>query len=178
MPRISLLFSGIRAKIILLAVLGFLGSCLVEWVNVYWIGAMNRDIEVGRKSQEIVRLTLDAMLLEEKYINTGDKTLLETIVVDERDRKAIISEIAALSTDPRIRQAAGIISRSSEEHAGIFSEITQTIETVDRHRNAVSETVLEISAGIGAVIDAVNKSETDLLMQGELLNRNIASLRD
>lgn len=173
-----LFISGIRAKIILLASIGIIGLALVAGVNKFLDVSMNKDIDIGRKSQDIVRLTLQSILLEEKYINTADKLLLDMLKEREKNREEILSLINATATDERIKQSTGGIAKSAGENSRIFSEITTNLDIIGRDRNAISETILKISGSINKVTDVIAANEANLLMTGELLNQNQVALRD
>ena len=177
--RVTQLFrSGVRAKIILLSAIGVIGLILVAGMNVLLDLSMEKDLQVGRDSQEIVHLTLQGILLEEKYINTGEASLLSSINAHEEQRQRMIPRIKSMATDERIRLTVEQIGAETEEHAKTFDEITATLAVIDRDRNAITEKMLSLSQSISQVVDSITRKETELMMEGESLDPTNAALRD
>jgi len=173
-----LFISGIRAKIILLASIGIISLALVAGVNRFLDISMNNDIEVGRKSQDIVRFTLQSILLEEKYINTAEKTLLDTLKAQEKIRDELLLLINTTATDARIKESTERIAKDAATNIRIFQEISTNNTTIGRDRNAISETLLKVSGNINKVIETITQNETTLMMTGESLNPSLIALRD
>ncbi|MBN2232593.1 MAG: hypothetical protein JW781_07225 [Deltaproteobacteria bacterium] len=170
--------SGVRRKIILLASIGVIGLILVSGMNVLLDLKMEKYLRMGRDGQDIVYLTLQSILLEEKFINTGGETLLQLIDKYEKERQMIIPRIKSMATDEKTRRTVDEIVVKAQEHTKTFAEITANISSIEHDRNAITEKTLHLSRVIGEVVDSITRKETELIMDGESLDPSNAAVRD
>ena len=73
------IFTSIRAKIIALMLLGIAGMVIITATNTIFDLKKNQNIEVGRNSQSIAQIILQAMMLEEQFIASNDAAKLSSI---------------------------------------------------------------------------------------------------
>ena len=178
MKTIQMFKSGVTTKIILLASIGVIGLLVVAGINIVLDLSMDKDSRVSRNSQEIVRLSLQGILLEEKYINTGDEALISSINENGSKRQEITPIIKSITKDERVRQSADQIEVMAQKHTKAFANIIDNIAIIDRDRNAITEKMLQLSQNISRVVEAITQEETELMYEGESLDSSKLALRD
>jgi methyl-accepting chemotaxis protein len=178
MKIIRLFNSGVRTKIILLASIGVIGLLLVSGISVFLNLSMDKDLHVSRDSQEIVHLSLQGILLEEKFINTGAEALISLINAHGKKRQEIIPRIKFMAKDERVRRSADQIEIMAKKHTRTFADIVANIAIIDRDRNAITEKILQLSQSINQVVENITREETELMMEGESLDPTNLALRD
>ncbi len=172
------LLSSIRGRIILLVVLGIAGMVTIAAANKYLDVGKNHEINVGRDSQIIVQHTLQGMMIEEKFINTLNQTLLPALDKLTGEVQALTSGIKAESTDAGINDSTDLIIALSNEHSTLFDATRKNILFIDSTQKELNKKTQELYGHLTKVVEAIDAEAAELLMEGESLDAAKAGLRD
>ncbi|MDM8525236.1 methyl-accepting chemotaxis protein [Desulfococcaceae bacterium HSG8] len=162
--------SGLRAKIVLLSLLGILGMCAIAALNSYVDVLARRDSAIQRKSQVIVKDILQVMMIEEKFINTRDRSLLPANAKRRASLRNSISDMHSTAADDGIRALAEDIIRFEKENAAIFSSMEKNISLMDQGKAQLNAQIQAVSKLLIQIIHAIDEEETDIMMTGAFLN--------
>lgn len=172
------LFSSIKAKIMLLSVLCICAMCSMVTVNKYLDGKKNRAIAVGRNSQGIALQVLQAMMIEEKFMNRGERSLLTSFDEIEADLGQLIAKTASAATAP---QAAGIlkeIQTVESRHAETFRKASEVLSEIGGLKEEINGHIGEIEKKLGQIVFAIDNQKLSLFTEGKELDPNLKTLQD
>ena len=168
---------SIRVKIIILSLFGILGMVLVSGVNGYIDLLRRSDQEVGKLSQETVQMALERGRVELKVMN-GETGKLEAEHKGMSDSIAKgLTQIKETSKNDETRSLAQAILIDEEAHSKIFSTVLNNVRAINQDKQAIIETLKELSGKLGSVIETINAEEVELSMEGEDLDPTKGSLR-
>lgn len=171
-------FSGIKAKIILLSALCTCAMCTIIAVNKFLDINKNQAIEVGRNSQTIAGYTLQAMMIEEKFLNKSDVSLLEAFDDIETGLKELINSTISVASDmpaSRILQQMGEVEG---RHAATFRDATVLILEIGRLRQKITSGIGEIEQYLNKIIFALDNKILSLFVEGQEPDQNFKTLRE
>jgi methyl-accepting chemotaxis protein len=172
------LFASIKAKIMLLSVLCICAMCAMVTVNQYLDGKKNRAIAVGRSSQAIALQVLQAMMIEEKFMNRGERSLLTAFDEIEADLGQLIAKTASAATDP---QATGIlkeIQTVAGRHAATFRKASEVLSEIGGLKEEINGHIGEIEQKLGQIVLAIDTQKLALFTEGKELDPNLKTLQD
>lgn len=166
----SLKFSSVRARIILLIVLGIVGMCVLGVMNRYIESSKSRDIAVGRTGQALSTNILRIMKVQEAFINSHKKALLTDYEKARQAFSSAVSGILSTATDDETRTLAREIKSLEENQASIFATMVKTVATMDQTRNRLKARLGEMNSALEEIIASIDQKETELMMEGESLD--------
>jgi methyl-accepting chemotaxis protein len=172
-----IMFSTIRAKIILVPALGIVGMCVLAGVNQYVDMLKNRDIIAGRQSQAVTVKILQMSMLEEQFINRHDKVLLSAYDKDRKDMKKATADIASLSIDEKTRALAKAVIKAEENHARTFESMTHNIESMEKTRQGLFANSEQENSFLSKIVDEIDAEQAKQMMEGKDLDIASAGVR-
>jgi methyl-accepting chemotaxis protein len=167
----------VRAKIILLSLLGIFGTCAVAGIHKYLNASNNTNLEIGRKSQAIVGNILQVMMTEEKFINSGNKSLLSDYEGYQKQLRKTITEVKSLADEDAIKELAEKIIQLETEHAEIFQSMYKNLVFMDNDKKALRLRIERIRELIYSIVQSVDTEEAKLMTAGDTLGMSKSTLR-
>ena len=164
--RAGLGFSSIRIKIILLPIIGILGMFAIAGINKYLDISIAKQIEAGRLTQAMSVKMTEMMMIEEKFINTNNVSLLETRETLYDEFKAMLDNLKSL-TDSSFVDG---ITQNELEHSQIFDTMAGYLVTVNGAAQSLTQATDTINGILDEIIGAIDQEEMDLMLEGETID--------
>ncbi len=173
--KFKMLFT-IKSKLIIFTIVGILGVSSISIINKYFDNSKNKDVYLGRLSQEIATNILNIMLIEDQLISSSnnDRSAYKKERNVMRTTMTLVKENAKNST---IQKAADDIFKLETEHAAIFKDILQTLVDLNGTKEAYNKNNERISQHLKTIIKSIDTEDTELMMEGELLSVEKMSAR-
>jgi methyl-accepting chemotaxis protein len=168
---------SVRAKIILLALLGVFGVATVFAVNTCLSFSIKRNIEIGRASHNVATSILEAGTIQEKFINTRSEDLLSTYREIRKNLEAAISRLQTLSRGSSMSQAVEQIVAMDHNCVKVFDAITQNLLSMHTCREDIKIKIDEMRGLLRKVVRDSEDEDVLLAIQGESLDANKVSVR-
>jgi methyl-accepting chemotaxis protein len=167
---------SIRKKLIVFTVVGILGVLSITLISKYFDGSKNDAIALGRISQDVAGSILSLMAIEEQLIGSSDKNL--TAYTTERETlKKAMALLKEKANQDDIKKAVDAIFALEDRHALIFKDIQAALIAIDQTKTEYNATNEKISGLFKMVVEAIDKKDAELSMQGDQLTTDIISLR-
>ncbi|MCK5679975.1 hypothetical protein KAI46_04095, partial [bacterium] len=163
------IFTNIRAKIIALMLLGIAGMLIITTTNIVFDQKKDKNIEVGRNSQMISELILKMVMIEERFIASGDKTQLADLTELNEKMHLTLKSIEENTSDTKILEVVTGINSLSETHSKIFAETSQNLTLMNKGRADFRNTNETLIKELWLIIAQIDETETLLLMEGEFI---------
>jgi methyl-accepting chemotaxis protein len=170
-------FSSVRARIILLIVLGIAGMCVLGVMNRYIQSSKDDAIVAGREGQALNIDILKIMKTQEAFINSHKKDLLTEYQKDREAFSDSISRLLSAASDEEMRSQAEEIRNLEEIHAGIFSNMVKNVDAMDQNRDQLKSELMEMNSILEGIVASIDQKETELMMQGESLDNTFIGAR-
>jgi methyl-accepting chemotaxis protein len=171
-------FTSVRAKIILLALLGVFGVASVSAVNGYLSRLTKGNLQISKKSQNVATATLQARMIQEKYVNNRSKEVLSVYEGIRADLEAAISDLQASAAEGDLARQADKIAATEKDSAKVFESITQNLSEMHSKREEIRTKIEEVRRLLGEIVKAIDKEDVGLAMQGDTLDVNKATVRN
>jgi hypothetical protein len=107
-------------------------------VNKYLDGKKNRAIAIGRNSQGIALQALQAMMIEAKFMNRGERSLLTSFNEIEADLGQLIAKTASAATDPQAVDILKEIHAVECRHAATFRQASEVLSIIGGLNQAIN----------------------------------------
>ena len=164
------IFTSIRAKIIALMLLGIAGMVIITATNTIFDLKKNQNIEVGRNSQSIAQIILQAMMLEEQFIASNDAAKLSSIETLRTEMQTTLETIKGTTDNTEILEVVEQINSLTLRHASIFNETTKNLSLEAKTRRDFKETDDAIISALNKVMQQIDEKETMMLMEAEYIS--------
>jgi len=161
------IFTNIRAKIVTLMLLGIAGMIIITTTNFIFDQKRNQNIEVGRNSQMISEIILEMVMLEERFIANGDKTLLDRIAELNKRMHNTLETIKTNAPNKKILELVTAIAPLTDKHVAIFTETSQNLNLMNKTRREFKTTDDEVIKRLNMNISKIDEKQTMLMMEGE-----------
>jgi len=173
--KLRLIFT-IKTKLIIFTIVGILGVSSISLINKYFDNAKNRNVSLGRMSQEVASTILNIMVIEEQLIGSSNNDL--TAYTKERNAmKKIMAGISETATQTNIKTAGDTIFKLESQHAEIFQNILKTLVNINTTKEAYNASNENIADLLKTIITSIDAEEAELMMQGELISQIKVSAR-
>jgi len=149
--------------------LGVAGMIVITATNTIFDQKKNENIEVAYNSQQISESILQAMMLEEKFINTEDPAILPAIRKLREKMQAALHFIKNTTVNDKISKATTELESLARKHVEIFNKISKTLDLLTKTRISFKKTDDAIIAELNKTINHINQRETSLIMEGEII---------
>lgn len=170
------LFSSIKMKLIVFTIIGILGVSSITLINKYFDGSKNQAIYIGRISQDVAGSILNIMIMEAQLIGSSDNNPAPYAAARETMKKAM-TLLKENAKQEDIRKAAETIFLLEDRHAQVFKNIQAALMNIDKAKADFNATNENISELLKTIVKSVDKKETTLSMQGDLLSSEFISVR-
>ncbi|MFH1137704.1 MAG: methyl-accepting chemotaxis protein [Pseudomonadota bacterium] len=177
MNRILSLFSGVRARIILLAFLGILGMVFITAVN----GRLDGQ---RRISQENILLVLRASTeiqtlggMEKDYINSRRRALLENIEAAARGLEGTVSQAAALPHDDLVDDLIATLDNAIDKRVQLFQGTVEALSAMDKARADLTVSLAGFNEAFLEIVKAIDQEERDISLTGDMVSQSKDSVR-
>ncbi|MFH1137707.1 MAG: hypothetical protein V1816_16695, partial [Pseudomonadota bacterium] len=120
-------FSGIRARIIILAASGVLGMVFLAVINQYLGSSRSRGQELVQCGRELAVGVTQMVRLEEKFTYTNDRSILEERDLQSQALAQAISRAQSLAASEEIAQLVEKSLHSRKKHEAVFQEIAESL---------------------------------------------------
>jgi len=161
------IFTNIRAKIVALMLLGIAGMIIITTTNFVFDQKKNQNIDVGRNSQTISETILQTVMLEERFIANGDKTLLNRITELNEKMHNTLEAIKNNAPNKKILELVTAIDPITDKHAEIFTKTSQNLTLMNKTRSEFKATDDEVIKLLNMNIAKIDEKQTMLLMEGD-----------
>ncbi|MEZ4525948.1 MAG: methyl-accepting chemotaxis protein [Desulfobacterales bacterium] len=156
--------SNIRAKIIFLSLIGIAGILAVACINIYADSLRNRESQLSKKTQEVVRGTLKVKALEEKYIVSSNAAMLSEHKKCHDDLQQSIAAMNALAADDKIRSLGKEIVSLEEEHQRIFQTVQNNISEMNRSKESLNAELQQLTDMLEKIVYIINDEESQAML--------------
>ncbi len=163
-------FSSIRAKIVILPVLGILGMVFIAGVNKYLDINKDKDIVVGREIQAASEGILRIMMTEEQFVNRHEKDLLLEYGNHQEGLRKTMLKVQSNSVDNEIKKLADSFIKTEKDHAAIFEEMVQNIGSMDKGKRDLANRMHQMNASLRKIVSSIDNEESMLITEGEFLD--------
>ncbi len=167
--KIQLSLSTVRARVILLSLLGILGICAIVFVSNYLIFKINANIEVGRNSQAVVQGILQLMMTEEKFINSKRKNILSDYEKLGMELEKTVSDFRSLATDDRMKELTRNIIKVEKDHAAVFHLIENNFMIMNKNKEAFNADIQKVLDILNGIVASINDEDVVLMTAGEVI---------
>ena len=161
------IFTNIRAKIIALMLLGIAGMVIITTTNFVFDQKKNQSIDVGRNSQTVSATILEMVMLEERFIANGEKTLLNKITELNQTMRNTLKSIKNAAPNKKILDLVATIEPLADKHTDFFTKTSQNLTLMNKTRGEFKATDDEIIKHLKASIANIDAKQTMLLMEGD-----------
>ena len=161
------IFTNIRAKIVALMLLGIAGMIIITTTNFVFDQKKNQNVDVGRNSQTISETILQTVMLEERFIANGDKTLLNRITELNEKMHNTLEAIKNNAPNKKILELVTAIDPITDKHAEIFTKTSQNLTLMNKTRSEFKATDDEVIKLLNMNIAKIDEKQTMLLMEGD-----------
>ena len=168
---------SIRSRIITLPVLGIIGIIAITGVNQYLDLSNRNNIRISRQSQEVGRSVLGIMLIEEKFINSMEASLLTDLDERGQDLEQRIANIKALADRATVHAMADRLRSAHESHGVLFSQVAANLQRMATLKKDLSATAKKAKNHLDKIIQSIEEEETMLFYEGEYLAMDKSGLR-
>ncbi len=168
--------SGIGSKIILLALIGIACLAVIGGVNI-WINYRNAsNANVGDMARHVSGSVAELMLIEEKFIGSGNTDFLKLYDAGINELVAQIGKINQHGTH-EIQDMAEEISASEKAHREIFKAISQNKTLIDSNKVELNQKIQALQGYLADAAGTIDAKETELGMEGDVLDPTMGTLR-
>ena len=145
---------SIRYKILSLSLLGMFGMVAIAGVNQYLDYLKNVELEVGLRSQEIVRYTLQNMILEEQFVQeSGIRSCSKSTKSIKKSSWNATKQILVLSKNHSIQEVAKRIQEIGISHDKIFTSFSENIVIMNQHKESIMSLIHEMTDIINKIVE-------------------------
>jgi len=170
-------FRTVRARIVLILLVGILGMGVLVGVNKVLDLRKNRNIQMGQESQEIRTGILNVIQIEEAFISRHEAGVLDDYGKIRESFQRKVASVRAAASDERIDSLVDGIEGMEKENAGAFSSVVQVLQQMDRDMDTLDETIREMNGIMSGMIRTIDAKEGEIMMEGEFLGQTEAGLR-
>jgi len=156
--------SNIRAKIMFLSLIGIVGILAIAVINIYADILRNKESELLKTSQEVVRGILKEMALEEKYIFSNNAAMLSEHKKYHDDLRKSIVAMNSLAADNKIKNLGKGIVSLEEEHNKIFQLIQNNINVINDSKESLNKEIRQMRDMVWKIVDAINDEESKAML--------------
>ena len=159
---------SIKARLVYLLILGIMGMLLIVGVNLGLNVFKDRDIHIVRQSQEIVKNTLEAMMIEARFASSHNNDLMPRYNECQKDLDLALASIREQSTDESILGLADKISDLIKKDIN-FILLAQNLLLMDKSKEDLFKVTRDMNQTIRRIIESFDQEETMLAVQGNIL---------
>ena len=170
--------STVRSRIILLALLGITGMCVISGIHLWHNHLTRAYMKTDSRIQKLARKTLQAMMLEEKFIHTSNTDLLSDYESIQKDIRDATADIRSLADDEDTRKRSGELVRLEGLHTESFQSAKDKIISINMHRKDYNLKIGQVRDILEDVAVSIDDEEVGLMMTtGDVLDPMKAELR-
>jgi len=169
--------TSIKFRIVLLSFLGMLGMCVIAGSNKYLDLGKNIQIQIGCKSDNIVKYVLQNSLIERDFGNSPLKSLLDNHKINQKQINNTVEEIETLSSSPTIKSLSKQILQIQQKHNQNFTTLAANIFKIDAAKAEILKNISSMTQTLTQAIENIDKEEAMLFTEAELLDGSKANLR-
>ncbi len=163
-------FSSIRARIILILVIGAVGMCILAGVYKYLDYSKNKAINLERKTNAISQNILKILGIEAQYLKQHNKILLSSHQSINKSLKKDMVYVAEVTADEKIASLAEKMISLENNHQGLFQDMVKDIEFMDLKKAVFIEKMSEMSAIVNQIIQNIDTDDNELMLEGGSLD--------
>ena len=173
--RISM-FATVRSKIVLLALLGIFAAVAVSAIGMYSSFSTKKALNVDRKSQEVAAYILQSRIIQEKFVNSGNKDLLSNYEAIQKNLKEGITQLQTLAAGSALSETVETIVAVETDCAKIFESITHNLSSMHSHREEIRTEADAVRGPLHNIVKAIDAEDVQAVMQGDTLDAGKAAL--
>ncbi len=170
-------FSSIRARIILILIIGTVAMCVLVGVYKYLDYSKNAAIDLERKTQLISQRILKVMGIEAQYMNRHNEALLSNYREVQGDLEKDMAWVAGAATDERIASIAGKMIDLEKSHKSLFQTMVKNIQFMDLKMAELVNRIGVMNEILSRIIQTIDVEENSLMMEGEVLDTSKIGVR-
>ncbi|MBF0226452.1 MAG: methyl-accepting chemotaxis protein [Desulfobacterales bacterium] len=174
MPKI---FSSISTKIIVIALLGILGICLIAGFNKYIENSNQKNIQISTLCQKISKKITDSLLLEERFINTSDNNILKIYSENIFSIDSDINAVKSISSEKGILNLLEKMGNTVKEHSEIFDKASKNILALKKNKTDIANKLYSLTQHLNEMVAAIDYEESIMMMDGVSIEYSTNSMR-
>ena len=168
--------AGIKPKIILLAVVGISCLVMIGGFNILINYRTASESKIGEMAQHVSSSVVKLMLVEEKFVRSGEADLLNQYDVIIQNLESQIDRIQQHGT-PEIQKMALETAAVEQNHRQIFKAISQNIVAIEANKSELNQKIQALQGLLADAAAYIDAQETELVTEGDLLDPTMGSLR-
>ncbi len=169
--------STIKAKILILPVLGILGMTFLAGMNWYLNKRKSHDMELQKLSLGISKAALNQIMAEKEYLATGDESLISIYKKASSELDSLVHTLEKETGEQDISELAKEIISIKGEHDKIFASMVDNNRALEQTKTTLVKKLDMVMHNLKEIVQAIDAQEANLLMEGEVLDASKASLR-
>lgn len=167
----------IRARVLILSLSGIIGLCLVAGINQYLDRTQDRHLELGTFSRNVQEHTLQAMLMQHRFLADHLPEQAEAHGQLEEQIAAAARQIDTSGSGDEVEHLSGKILSTVEQMSSVFQSVVETTHATDQNTSAMIEKLQAIQAIIDQAVNAIDYEAAMAITMGDVIDNSKASLR-
>ncbi len=131
---------SIRIKLMLLVLLSIAGIGAITGINIYLDRMIQKDLDIGTLSQELVRDVLQVMMVEADYLYQNLPELLDEYEQVDASLHRTIEEIRGITDNPEVMEQIRGILRLDEKRQELFGRARDNIGKMNQYKTMLEST--------------------------------------
>ena len=169
--------STIKTKVMVLPILGILGVAFLAGMNWYLNKMKAHHMELEKLSSGISKTTLNLILAEKEYLESGDKSIVEVYQKASSELDSKTQALQSMNSEGDVNVLIQDIISTKKKHASVFAMMVENKEEKDKIKGLLVAKLKKVTSILEEIIASIDKEEANLIMEGEVLDDSKASLR-
>jgi methyl-accepting chemotaxis protein len=169
--------STIRARIVILSLSGIIGLCLMAGINQYLDHTEKKYLELGGFSRDIQERTLQAMLMQHRFLADHLPEQAEAHEQLETHIGDAARKIRSSGSGEEVESLSARILAVIEEMGTVFKSVVETSLEADQKTTAMLEKLQAIQTVINQAVNSIDYEAAMAVTMGDVIDINKGSLR-
>jgi methyl-accepting chemotaxis protein len=169
--------STIRARIVILSLSGIIGLCLMAGINQYLDHTGKKYLELGGFSRDIQEHTLQAMLMQQRFLADHLPEQAEAHKQLESHIGDAARKIRSSGSGEEVESLSARILAVIEEMGTVFKSVVETSLEADQKTTAMLEKLQAIQTVINQAVNSIDYEAAMAVTMGDVIDINKGSLR-
>jgi methyl-accepting chemotaxis protein len=175
---ISNILSGLFFKILIISVIGIIGVIILASINFYMSANSSKTVRLSQSGNTIIQKVLQVSLLEEKFIQTNDRTIPPQILAELESLQQTINVGRAIDASQSLKDLFTEIEKFKKDCRALLDRLIPEVMGLQALANSISEHFTSGTQQISQIVNLLNDEEIELGLMVEELPQAQAQLRD
>ncbi|MBF0377296.1 MAG: methyl-accepting chemotaxis protein [Desulfamplus sp.] len=169
--------ASIKFRIILLSLVGILGMCVIAGSGKYLNSVKDIQIDIGSKSNDIGKIVLQNSVIEEKFRNAPEHSVISEHEINHKKIDVTVKEIEKISSSSVVKEMLEKILDIEKKHSENFKKLASNIFEMNEAKKDIFKNIQSMTLILNQAISDIDKEEAMLATEGEFLDGSKANLR-